>query len=45
MIIIKNALRTGWDVRKLNPKQIEITKKWCKTDNYEKICMGLMKTY
>lgn len=45
MIIIKNALRNGWGVRKLNQKQIEITKKWCRTDNYERICLNLLKTY
>lgn len=38
MAIIKNAELGGWSVHRINDKQIEFTKKWCKHDNYDEIC-------
>lgn len=42
LTIMRNAAISGWSVRRLNDKQIEITKKWNKNDDYEKICCELI---
>lgn len=42
LTIMRNAALNGWNVRRLNDKQIELTKKWNKNDNYEKICCELI---
>lgn len=42
LTIMRNAEISGWSVRRLNNKQIELTKKWNKNDDYEKICCGLI---
>lgn len=42
--IMKNAEQNGWNVRRLNDKQIELTKKLNTDDDYEKICHDLFKS-
>lgn len=42
LTIMKNAMMYGWSVRRLNDKQIEITKKWNKNEDYNKICCDML---
>jgi hypothetical protein len=42
LVIIKNARQNGWTARMINDKQIEITKKYNKDDDYDKICRHLI---
>lgn len=37
-LIIVNAISRGWSIRRLNNKQIELTKKFNKNEDYDKIC-------
>ena len=37
-LIIVNAMACGWKVRRLNNKQIELTKQFDKSEDYDKIC-------
>lgn len=42
LTLIRNAICAGWTVRRINEKQIELTKKFNKYDNYEKLCSELI---
>jgi len=40
--VVENAELNGWIVKKINNKQIEITKKANYIDDYDKICCDLI---
>ena len=43
-LIIMRAMSYGWRVRRLNNKQIELTKKFDKNEDYDKICNTIFLT-
>ena len=42
LTITRNAITNGWTVRKINNKQLELTKKWNNNEDYDKICCGFL---
>lgn len=42
MAIIKNAEISGWNVKRLNNKQIELSRKINKNIDYDRVCCDLI---
>ena len=41
LTIIKNAELSGWKVKRLNEKQIELSRKWNHLEDYDEMCKTL----